>query len=116
MPRRVGYLRALLGDPAHDGTRQQFFVGAERDQILLVDGVRQAVAARDGHPAAARHLERSAGLQRPVGELAFEVGRGHDPFGGQTMENEILEPHERHPGKTQRAVYCACIAMTVFFA
>jgi len=95
------------------GARQQFLVRAERNHIMSVDGVQQAAAAHDGHPAAARHLERSAGLQWPVGELAFELGRGHDSFGAQAMENEILEPHERHPGKKRRAIYWSCGAMTV---
>src|SRR5260221_9106525 len=93
------YFRALLRDLPDDRPRQQFLIVAQRDHVLLIDGVQQAAAARDRYPATARHLERRAGLQSAVRKPTFEVRGSRCPFCGQTMKNQILEQHERHPRK-----------------
>jgi len=93
------YFRALLRDLPDDRPRQQFLIVAQRDHMLLIDGVQQAAAARDRYPATARHLERRAGLQSAARKPTFEVRGSRCPFCGQTMKNQILEQHERHPRK-----------------
>src|SRR5882724_4848410 len=105
------YFSALLSHLPDDRSRKQFLIVAQRDHVLLIDGMQQAAAARDRYPSTVRHLERSAGLQSAARKLTFEIRGSRRPFCGQTMENQILEQHEPHPRKgsadyMERAPHC----------
>src|SRR5580704_12968988 len=83
---------------------------------MLIERMQQPAAARDRHPAAARHLEGPAGLERAPGKLPFEFTGSHRPFCGQPMENEGLEQHEHTRGvKEARIILRARRNFRLFF-
>ena len=99
------HLGAIGRDLPDDRGRQQLLLDAERDQVLAVRGVHEALAGARVHPAAALHVEAAARLQRALCEFLFQLSRSNRPVGRQAIDDQILEPHGR---RAKSAKYTDC--------
>src|SRR5690606_14592372 len=93
---------ALARDLPDDRGGQQLLFNAERDQVMPVAGVHVALRDARVHPAARLHVERPAGLQRMPRAGFFQLGCGNRPFGCETINDEIFEPHGERTARAQR--------------
>ena len=84
---------AILGELPDDRRRQQLLLGSQRDQLMLPDRVHQSSGRGSDHPAAARHFQRPAGLERAALEPLLQVRRGQGPALGQSVHDEVFEQH-----------------------
>ena len=87
------FLGPGLGLLAYDRGGQELLLHAQSEQALaLLLKQKESILMRT-NPAAAFHLQSAAGLQRVVGELALQIFPIDGKVSGQSVDNEVLEPH-----------------------
>ena len=82
-----------LGDLIDHGGWQQFFLGAQLQQELAIDGMYQTFIAAWRNPALRLHVQAGAGRECLRCEVLFELVGGNGPRCGETVNLKVLEPH-----------------------
>ena len=86
----IGTILSLLTDHR---ARQQLLLFTQGHQPLQVLPMQKQAVLVWTDPAAAFHLETTAGLQCFMGELAIEIVSVGGPAFRQPVNNKILKPH-----------------------
>ena len=98
-------LGAFLGHLPNDGCGQEFLIRAQRQHLMLSDGVQQPATLGHRLPPASQHIEMSAGPKQMAAESRLEIAGRPGPISGQPIDEQILEQHVAYLDRGSARLY-----------